>query len=71
MSVSAAQQITDWLEKLALGQYAQCFAENEIDFFILGDLTDQDLERIGVAPLRTRCRRLFTTKQALWYRAPR
>ena len=51
MSVSAAQQITDWLEKLALGQYTQCFAENEIDFSILGDLTDQDLEKIGVAPL--------------------
>ena len=45
------QQITDWLEKLALGQYAQRFAENEIDFSILGDLTDQDLEKIGVAPL--------------------
>ena len=51
MSVLAAQQITDWLEKLGLGQYAQCFAENEIDFSILGDLTDQDLEKIGVAPL--------------------
>jgi hypothetical protein len=37
MSVSAAQQIANWLEKLALGQYAQCFAENEIDFSILGD----------------------------------
>jgi class 3 adenylate cyclase len=49
--MSAAQRITDWLEKLALGQYAQCFAENEIDFSILGDLTDQDLEKIGVAPL--------------------
>jgi hypothetical protein len=31
MSVSAAQQITDWLEKLSLGQYAQCFTENEIE----------------------------------------
>src|SRR4029077_15696141 len=51
MSVSAAQQITDWLEKLALGQYTQCFAENEIDFSILGDLTDRDLEKISVAPL--------------------
>jgi hypothetical protein len=37
------QQIADWLQKLGLGQYAQCFAENEIDFSILGDLTDQDL----------------------------
>jgi hypothetical protein len=29
MSVSAAQQITDWLDKLGLGQYAQRFAEND------------------------------------------
>ena len=25
------QQIADWLEKLNLGQYAQRFAENDID----------------------------------------
>ena len=42
------QQIADWLEKLGLGQYAQRFAENDIDFAILSDLTDQDLEKIGV-----------------------
>jgi class 3 adenylate cyclase len=45
------QQVADWLQKLGLGQYAQCFAENEIDVSLLGDLTDQDLEKIGVAPL--------------------
>ena len=45
------QQIADWLEKLTLGQYAQRFAENDIDFAILRDLTDQDLEKIGVASL--------------------
>ena len=45
------QQITDWLEKLGLGQYAQRFAENDISFVILTDLTDQDLEKIGVASL--------------------
>ena len=45
MSVSATQQITDWLEKLGSRQYAQRFAENDIDFSILGDLTDQDLKR--------------------------
>ena len=44
-------QIADWLEKLDLGQYAQRFAENDIDFAILRDLTDQDLEKIGVASL--------------------
>ena len=42
------QQIADWLENLGLGQYAQRFAENDVDFDILSDLTDQDLEKIGV-----------------------
>jgi class 3 adenylate cyclase/predicted ATPase len=45
------QQVAEWLEKLDLGQYAQCFAENDISFVILPDLTDQDLEKIGVASL--------------------
>ena len=45
------KQIADWLEKLGLGQYAQRFAENDINFSILADLTDQDLEKIGVASL--------------------
>ena len=39
------QQIADWLQKLGLGQYAQRFAENDINFAVLPDLTDQDLER--------------------------
>ena len=45
------QQIADWLEKIGLGQYAERFAENGIDFEILSDLTDQDLEKIGVTLL--------------------
>ena len=45
------QQIADWLEKLGLSEYAQRFAENDIDFTILADLTDQDLEKIGIASL--------------------
>src|SRR3984885_6097072 len=45
------QQITDWLESLGLSEYAQRFAENDIDFSILADLTDQDLEKIGVTSL--------------------
>jgi class 3 adenylate cyclase/predicted ATPase len=45
------QQIADWLGKLGLSEYAQRFAENDIDFKILGDLTDQDLEKIGIASL--------------------
>src|SRR6476659_10166246 len=45
------QQMADWLGKLGLAEYAQRFAENDIDFTILGDLTDQDLEKIGIASL--------------------
>jgi len=43
------QQIADWLEKLGLSEYAQRFAENDIDFTILPDLTDQDLKELGVS----------------------
>jgi class 3 adenylate cyclase/predicted ATPase len=43
------QQIADWLEKLSLGQYAQRFAENDIDVSVLRHLTDGDLEKIGVS----------------------
>ena len=43
------QQVADWLEKLGLGQYAQRFAENDISFAVLPDLTDQHLKEIGVS----------------------
>ena len=39
----AMQQVADWLEKLGLGQYAERFAENDISFAVLPDLTDQHL----------------------------
>ena len=45
------QQVTDWLEKLGVSEYAQRFADNDIDFAILGDLTDQDLKDLGVGSL--------------------
>ena len=45
------QQIADWLEGLGLSEYAQRFAENDIDFILLPELTDQDLEKIGVISL--------------------
>jgi class 3 adenylate cyclase len=43
------QQVADWLGKLGLGQYAQRFAENDIGFSVLPDLTDQHLKEIGVS----------------------
>jgi class 3 adenylate cyclase/predicted ATPase len=56
------QQIADWLEKLGLGQYAQRFAENEIDVTVLCHLTDQDLREIGV-PLGHRRKMLAAIRE--------
>ena len=42
------QQIADWLEKLGMPEYVQCFADNKIDVSVLPHLTDQDLKDIGV-----------------------
>src|ERR1700753_3407661 len=43
------QQSSEWLNSLGLGQHAQRFAENDIDFSVLRHLTDADLEKIGVS----------------------
>src|SRR6476469_3717429 len=55
---AAMQQVADWLEKLGLGQYAQRFAENDIDFALLTKLNDTDLKELGVTSLGHRKRLL-------------
>jgi class 3 adenylate cyclase/predicted ATPase len=47
--VSVNDQITTWLDGIGLAQYATVFAENAIDFEILPDVTEADLEKLGVA----------------------
>jgi class 3 adenylate cyclase/predicted ATPase len=42
------QQIANWLKTLGMSEYAERFAENRIDLSVLPDLTDQDLEKLGV-----------------------
>jgi class 3 adenylate cyclase/predicted ATPase len=42
------QQVAEWLEELGMSEYAYCFAENRIDFSVLPELTDLDLEKLGV-----------------------
>jgi class 3 adenylate cyclase len=42
------QQIADWLKKLGMSEYTQRFVENRVDLSVLPDLTDQDLEKLGV-----------------------
>ena len=41
-------QVAEWLEKLGMSEYAQCFAANGINVAALSHLTDQDLKDIGV-----------------------
>ena len=43
-------EVVDWLKKLGMSEYAQRFAENDIDFAVLSDLTDQDLDRTWRTP---------------------
>ena len=52
--------IADWLSQVGMHEYAQCFAENGIELDILSELTDQDLEKIGVTTL---CARLPISKR--------
>ena len=41
--------IDDWLKDLGLGEYCSVFADNDIDFDVLVDLTDGDLEKLGLS----------------------
>jgi hypothetical protein len=47
--MSVDDEITTWLEGIGLAQYATVFAENAVDLDILPDVTEADLERLGVA----------------------
>ena len=47
-----------WLAELGFGQYAEAFASQGIEFDLLADLSDVDLERCGVAMLGHRKRML-------------
>lgn len=55
-----------------MGEYIQRFAENDIDFAILSDLTDQDLEKIGVTSLghRRKLLRAIANLKGIEQRAP-
>jgi class 3 adenylate cyclase/predicted ATPase len=42
-------QIGEWLEKLGLSEYAERFAENNVDISVLAHLSDQDFKELGVS----------------------
>src|SRR6266566_7455748 len=41
--------LAEWLGRHGLGQYVQTFAENNIEYSVLPDLTENDLEKLGVS----------------------
>jgi class 3 adenylate cyclase len=40
--------IPEWLASLGMAEYAEHFAANRIEIDVLSELTDQDLEKLGV-----------------------
>jgi hypothetical protein len=46
---AAVQQIAEWLEKLGMSEYAQRFAENDVDISVLPHISDHDLKELGVS----------------------
>ncbi|MBD5605428.1 MAG: AAA family ATPase [Candidatus Eremiobacteraeota bacterium] len=44
-----ADEVAAWLETLGLARYAAAFAASDIDLEVLPDLTDADLEKLGVS----------------------
>jgi hypothetical protein len=43
------EQIADWLAKLGMSEYAERFAENDVDISVLPHLSDHDLKELGVS----------------------
>ena len=41
-------EIADWLRELSLERYAETFRDNAIDVAVLPELTESDLEKLGV-----------------------
>ncbi len=58
------RDVSQWLEELGLGEYAEAFAENRIDGGVLPSLTSNDLKDIGVIAVGDR-RKLLDAITAL------
>ena len=54
--------IAEWLVSLGMAEYTERFAEERIDIDVLPELTDQDLERLGI-PLGHRRRMLKAIRE--------
>src|SRR5215469_14583361 len=54
--------IAEWLASLGMSEYNERFAEERIEIDVLSELTDQDLERLGI-PLGHRRRMLRAIRE--------
>ena len=54
-SVGIAVDVAAWLRELGLEHYEPVFRDNEIDWEVLPELTEADLEKIGLplGPVRS------------------
>ena len=41
--------IREWLTELDLERYADAFEENDVDHDVIADLSEEDLEKLGVS----------------------
>src|SRR2546426_9749720 len=64
MTWTTAAELAEWLGRHGLGQYAKAFAENNIEYSVLPDLTENDLEKLGVSSLGHR-KKLLRAIEAL------
>src|SRR6266705_2797722 len=64
MTRTTTTDLAEWLGRHGLGQYAKPFAENNIDYSVLPDLTENDLEKLGVSSLGHR-KKLLRAIEAL------
>jgi class 3 adenylate cyclase/predicted ATPase len=60
----ASIDLAEWLGSHGLSQYAQTFAENNIEYSVLPDLTENDLIKLGVSSLGHR-KKLLRAIEAL------
>jgi len=56
--------VAEWLDRHGLGQYAQTFEDNNIEYSVLPDLTENDLKKLGVSSLGHR-KKLLRAIEAL------
>jgi len=64
MTRTTTTDLAEWLGRHGLGQYAKTFAENNIDYSVLPDLTENDVEKLGVSSLGHR-KKLLRAIEAL------